>query len=74
MKTKLISFCAFLGSCLFLNAQDVTVVNNVGSGNVYWTANTTYHLSGGVFVELSFNGLFALSYIDLLLYWLLCHV
>ena len=51
MKTKLISFCAFLGSCLFLNAQDVTVVNNVGSGNVYWTANTTYHLSGGVFVE-----------------------
>lgn len=51
MKTTLLSFYAFLGSYLFLNAQDVTVVNNVGSGNVYWTANTTYHLSGGVFVE-----------------------
>jgi hypothetical protein len=43
----------FMLMCLSftLNAQDVTVTDNVGSGDIYWTSDITYHLNGGVFVE-----------------------
>mgnify|MGYP006075861671 FL=1 len=43
----------FMLMCLSftLSAQDLTVTDNVGSGNIYWTSDITYHLNGGVFVE-----------------------
>ena len=51
MKTK-ITLLIFLMINLTLIAQgDVTVTDNVGSGDVYWTANNTYHLDGSVFVN-----------------------
>ena len=51
MKTK-ITLLFFLMINLTLFAQvDVTVTDNVGSGDVYWTANNTYHLDGSVFVN-----------------------
>lgn len=51
MKTKLFTLVALFSLYSVLKAQDVTVVDNVGGGDVYWTANNTYHLSGGVFVD-----------------------
>ena len=46
----------FLNSLSFLfifliYADDITISNNVGVGEVYWASDNTYHLDGGVFVD-----------------------
>ena len=51
MKTKLTSLLCVVSICSLIKAQDIIVNDNVGSGDVYWNASSTYHLNGGVFVE-----------------------
>ena len=52
MNSKLL-FLNFLSfSFVFsIYADDITISNNVGVGEVYWTSDNTYHLEGGVFVD-----------------------
>ena len=47
MKTKITLLFLMINLTLFAQV-DVTVTDNVGSGDVYWTTNNTYRLDGGV--------------------------
>ena len=51
MKTKLLLVLSLWFSLNQTHCQNVIVNDNVGAGNVYWTANNVYILNGGVFVN-----------------------
>ena len=51
MKTKFTLLISIFCSLTYVNGQDITITDNVGTGDVYWTSNNIYHLDGGVFVN-----------------------
>ena len=52
MKTKTLLLFFYLFTLISYAQNDAIRINdNVGSGDVYWTANNTYYLDGNVFVN-----------------------
>ena len=51
MKTRLTLLFSSVITLASLNAQEITISENVGSGEVYWTSENTYLLDGGVYVN-----------------------
>lgn len=51
MKTRLTLLFSSAITLASLNAQEITISENVGSGDVYWTSENTYLLDGGVYVN-----------------------